>query len=68
MRTIKHPMSGALYDLTDDGTIEAISIADAPAFALGVQWHAEYDPQSNPINRALFQSFGAALRDHKRAA
>lgn len=22
MRTIKHPMSGALYDLTDDGTIE----------------------------------------------
>ena len=22
MRTIKHPMSGALYDLTEDGTIE----------------------------------------------
>ena len=21
MRTIKHPLSGALYDLTDDGTI-----------------------------------------------
>lgn len=54
--------------VAEDGTIEAISIADAPAFALGVQWHAEYDPQSNPINRALFQSFGAALRDHKRAA
>lgn len=54
--------------VAEDGTIEAISIADAPAFALGVQWHAEYDPQSNPINRALFQSFGAALRGHKRAA
>ena len=54
--------------VAEDGTIEALSIADAPAFALGVQWHAEYDPQSNPINRALFQSFGAALRDHKRAA
>ena len=22
MRTIKHPLSGALYDLTDDGAIE----------------------------------------------
>lgn len=52
--------------VAEDGTIEAISVADAPAFALGVQWHAEYDPQSNPINRALFKSFGAALRDHKR--
>jgi putative glutamine amidotransferase len=54
--------------VAEDGTIEAISIADAPAFSLGVQWHAEYDPQSNPINRALFKSFGAALRDHKRTA
>lgn len=54
--------------VAEDGTIEAISIADAPAFALGVQWHAEYDPQSNPINRALFKSFGAALRGRKRGA
>jgi putative glutamine amidotransferase len=48
--------------VAEDGTIEAIRIADAPGFALGVQWHAEYDPQSNPINRTLFQTFGAALR------
>ena len=54
--------------IAEDGTIEAISIADAPSFALGVQWHAEYDPQSNPINRALFKAFGAALRDHRKAA
>ena len=47
--------------VAEDGTIEAIRIADAPGFALGVQWHAEYDPQSNPINRTLFQTFGAAL-------
>lgn len=52
--------------VAEDGTIEAIRIADAPSFALGVQWHAEYDPQSNPINRALFQAFGAALLDNKR--
>src|SRR5712672_1340842 len=53
--------------VAEDGTIEAIRIADAPAFALGVQWHAEYDPQSNPINRALFKAFGRALREHRRA-
>ena len=52
--------------VAEDGTIEAISIADAPAFALGVQWHAEYDPQSNPINRALFKAFGAALKQRRR--
>jgi putative glutamine amidotransferase len=48
--------------VAEDGTIEAIRIADASSFALGVQWHAEYDPQSNPINRALFEAFGVALR------
>ena len=47
--------------VAEDGTIEAIRIADAPGFALGVQWHAEYDPQKNPVNRKLFQAFGKAL-------
>lgn len=47
--------------VAEDGTIEAIRIAGASGFALGVQWHAEYDPQCNPINRALFQAFGDAL-------
>jgi putative glutamine amidotransferase len=53
--------------VAEDGTIEAIRIADAPAFALGVQWHAEYDPQRNPINRKLFEAFGEALKAHTRA-
>jgi putative glutamine amidotransferase len=51
--------------LAEDGTIEAIRIADATSFALGVQWHAEYDPQRNPINRRLFQAFGEALANRK---
>jgi putative glutamine amidotransferase len=54
--------------IADDGTIEAIRIADAAGFALGVQWHAEYDPQRNPVNRALFQAFGAAAAAHKRTS
>src|SRR5260221_7231925 len=54
--------------VAEDGTIEAIRIADAPGFALGVQWHAEYDPQRNPINRALVEAFGDALKAHRRAS
>jgi putative glutamine amidotransferase len=53
--------------VADDGTIEAISIAQATGFALGVQWHAEYDAQRNPINRKLFEAFGAALVKHRPA-
>ncbi len=52
--------------IAEDGTVEAIRIADAPGFALGVQWHAEYDPQRNPINRALFRAFGDALLASQR--
>jgi putative glutamine amidotransferase len=54
--------------VAEDGTIEAIRIADAPGFALGVQWHAEYDAQRNAVNRALFRAFGEALSARRRAA
>jgi putative glutamine amidotransferase len=54
--------------VAEDGTIEAIRIADAPGFALGVQWHAEHDPQGNAVNRALFQAFGEALLAHREGA
>ena len=53
--------------VADDGTIEAIRITDAPGFALGVQWHAEYDPQHNPVNRVLFEAFAEAISARKRA-
>ena len=52
--------------VAEDGTIEAVSIAGASAFALGVQWHAEADAHTNPANRALFRAFGAALREVNR--
>ncbi len=51
--------------VAEDGTIEAIRFKEAEGFALGVQWHAEYDPQINPINRALFEAFGEAVRARK---
>lgn len=47
--------------VADDSTVEAIRIDGAPGFALGVQWHAEYNPQTNAVNRALFEAFRDAI-------
>ncbi|MCJ2062331.1 gamma-glutamyl-gamma-aminobutyrate hydrolase family protein [Methylobacterium sp. J-088] len=51
--------------VAEDRTIEAIRIRDAAGFALGVQWHAEHDPATNPINRALFEAFGDAAAERR---
>jgi putative glutamine amidotransferase len=44
-----------------DGTIEAVSIDDAPGFAIGVQWHPEWRARENPAYAAIFQAFRKAL-------
>ncbi len=49
-----------------DGLIEAFRVAVAPSFALGLQWHPEWQFESNPFSRALFAAFGEASR--RRAA
>jgi putative glutamine amidotransferase len=43
-----------------DGTIEAVRVKDAPGFALGVQWHPEYDWEHDALSRRLFEVFGEA--------
>ena len=48
--------------LAPDGLIEAFSVEGAPSFALGVQWHPEWQVQSNPNYLAIFQAFGEACR------
>lgn len=51
--------------LAPDGLIESFSVEGAPSFALGVQWHPEWQVRSNPNYLAIFQAFGEACR--KRA-
>jgi len=53
--------------VAEDDTVEAIRIDGAAGFALGVQWHAEHVAGRNPVNRKLFEAFGAALRKYRRA-
>jgi putative glutamine amidotransferase len=45
-----------------DGLIEAISVENAKAFALGVQWHPEWKVMENPEYLAIFSAFGDACR------
>jgi len=45
-----------------DGTIEAVSVREARAFALAVQWHPEYKATERPFSRMLFGAFGEAVR------
>jgi putative glutamine amidotransferase len=45
-----------------DGVIEAFRVARSPSFALGVQWHPEWQFAQNPFSRALFAAFGEATR------
>jgi putative glutamine amidotransferase len=50
-----------------DGTIEAVSVKSARAFAIGVQWHAEWRAAEDPLSSALFRAFGDACRARARA-
>ena len=53
--------------VAEDGTVEAVSVRDAPAFAVGVQWHPEYWAASDDTSRRLFRAFGDAVRAHLAA-
>lgn len=52
--------------VAEDGLVEAFSVKDARSFALGVQWHPEWQwhasppEQEFPFYRALLKAFGEA--------
>jgi putative glutamine amidotransferase len=45
-----------------DGAIEGVRLKDDPTFTVGVQWHAEWQPQTHDLSRQLFEQFGDAAR------
>ncbi len=49
-----------------DGLVEAVSVEGGRGFALGLQWHPEWQVLDTPHYLAIFQAFGQACR--QRAA
>lgn len=50
--------------VAEDGTVEAVSVKNARAFAVGVQWHPEYWVNSDGNSAKIFRAFGDAARAH----
>ena len=49
--------------ISDDGVVEAASVAGTESFALSVQWHPEHPLALEwPLSRAMFGAFGEACR------
>lgn len=66
-QAVDRPGQGIVVEATaPDGVIEAIRVEHAPAFAIGVQWHAEWPRPVSALNAALFNAFGAAVRNRAR--
>ncbi len=50
-----------------DGTVEAVRVKNARGFAMGVQWHPEYDWERDSLSRSLFEVFGDVCRQWAEA-
>ncbi len=53
--------------LAPDGQIEAVSLVEPKGFLLGLQWHPEWRWSEDPVSRAIWQAFAAALAQWKQA-
>ncbi len=56
-----------------DGLIEAVRVIAGPdgpnpGFAVGVQWHPEYDWRTDPLSKAIFAQFGDVVRAYAESA
>ena len=49
-----------------DGVIEGIRYTVGETFCVGVQWHAEWRFEDNPLSLALWKAFGEAARARAR--
>ncbi len=55
----------AVEAVAEDGTVEAVRVRDAAAFAFGVQFHPEWHWASDEASRAIFAAFGEACRRYR---
>lgn len=50
-----------------DGLVEGVRVADAQAFAYGVQWHPEWQHERIPFYQRSLEAFAQACRAHSAA-
>jgi putative glutamine amidotransferase len=55
----------AVEAVAEDGTVEAVRVRDAKAFAFGVQFHPEWHWATDKASRAIFEAFGEACRHYR---
>lgn len=48
--------------ISPDGVIEGLRYEDDSQFVVGVQWHAEWQPEKHALSSALYNAFGDAAR------
>ena len=48
--------------MSPDGVVEGVRYGDAAQFIVGVQWHAEWQPEEHTLSGALYTAFGEAAR------
>jgi putative glutamine amidotransferase len=56
----------AVEAVAPDGTIEAVRVENAKNFAIGVQWHPEWEVTHFPDRLRLFQAFGEACAAYRQ--
>jgi putative glutamine amidotransferase len=49
-----------------DGLVEGVRATQARAFAFGVQWHPEWEHESNPFYARTLEAFAQACMHHRR--
>jgi putative glutamine amidotransferase len=52
--------------VSPDGVVEGVRYADPAQFVVGVQWHAEWQPEEHTLSGALYAAFGEAARARAR--
>ncbi|WOH60252.1 gamma-glutamyl-gamma-aminobutyrate hydrolase family protein [Bradyrhizobium sp. BWC-3-1] len=53
--------------IAEDGSVEAISVEGASAFALGTMFHPDYWASTDHASARILSTFGDAVRQHARA-
>jgi putative glutamine amidotransferase len=60
----KLPDGVTVEAVADDGLIEAFRVDSVPGFAVGVQWHPEWQVTRNDFSMAIFKAFGDACSEY----